>query len=40
MDLCLSALAYGAMQVVLHVDEQVPASSAGNLREQLDWARS
>jgi ferredoxin len=39
VDLCLSALAYGAAQVVLHVDEQVPASSADNLRQQLDWAR-
>jgi len=38
MDLCLSALAYGAMQVVLHVDEQVPVSSASNLQQQLDWA--
>ena len=38
MDLCLSALAYGAMQVVLYVDEEVPASSAANLRQQLDWA--
>ena len=38
MDLCLSALAYGAQQVVLHVDEQVPASSASNLQQQLDWA--
>jgi len=39
VDLCLSALAYGAAQVVLHVDEQVPASSADNLRQQLAWAR-
>ncbi len=38
MDLCLSALAYGAQQVVLYVDEQVPASSASNLQQQLDWA--
>jgi ferredoxin len=38
MDLCLSALAYGAQQVVLYVDEQVPASSVGNLQQQLDWA--
>ena len=36
-DLCLSALAYGASQVVLYVDEQVPLSSADNLREQLEW---
>jgi ferredoxin len=39
VDLCLSALAYGAAQVVLYVDEQVPASSADNLRQQLEWAR-
>jgi ferredoxin len=38
MDLCLSALAYGAQQVVLYVDEQVPASSSSNLQQQLDWA--
>ena len=38
MDLCLSALAYGAMQVVLYVDDQVPASSAENLQQQIDWA--
>jgi len=37
MDLCLSALAYGAMQVVLYVDEQVPVSSASNLQQQLEW---
>jgi ferredoxin len=37
MDLCLSALAYGAQQVVLYVDAQVPASSASNLQQQLDW---
>ncbi len=39
MELCLSALAYGAQQVVLYVDEEVPASSASNLQQQLDWAR-
>jgi ferredoxin len=38
MDLCLSALAYGAMQVVLYVDDEVPASSVENLRQQLGWA--
>lgn len=37
MDLCLSALAYGALQVVLLADDQVPPSSLGNLRNQLDW---
>jgi ferredoxin len=39
MDLCLSALAYGAMQVVLHVDEQVPRSSSSNLEQQVDWVQ-
>jgi len=37
MDLCLSALAYGAMQVVLVADAEVPQSSLDNLRRQLDW---
>jgi ferredoxin len=37
MDLCLSALAYGAVQVVLHADEQVPRSSLANLHQQVDW---
>jgi len=37
MDLCLSALAYGAMQVALHADEQVPRSSLANLNLQVDW---
>ena len=37
MDLCLSALAYGAMQVVLLADEEVPRSSLLNLQQQLDW---
>ncbi len=40
MDLCLSALAYGAMQVVLHVDEQVPRSSQSNLGTQVDWIQA
>ena len=39
MDLCLSGLAYGAMQVVLHVDEQVPRSSSSNLQQQVDWVQ-
>jgi ferredoxin len=39
MDLCLSALAYGAMQVVLHADEQVPRSSLANLHQQVDWTQ-
>lgn len=37
MDLCVSALAYGASQVVLLADEQVPASALQNLQRQLDW---
>ncbi len=37
MELCLSALAYGALQVVLVVDAEVPQSSLENLRRQLDW---
>jgi len=39
MDLCLSALAYGATQVVLYVDDQVPASSLANLEQQVDWVQ-
>ena len=39
MDLCLSALAYGATQVVLHVDEQVPRSASSNLEQQVDWVQ-
>ena len=37
MDLCLSALAYGAMQVVLLADDQMPRSSMAGLQQQLDW---
>jgi ferredoxin len=37
MDLCLSALAYGAMQVVLLADAQLPRSTLLNLQQQLDW---
>jgi len=37
MDLCLSALAYGALQVVLVIDADVPRSSLDGLRRQLDW---
>ena len=37
IDLCLSAFAYGAAQVLLLVDESVPASTRDNLRGQLDW---
>ncbi len=39
MELCLSALAFGATQVVLFADDQVPASSLDNLNRQLDWLR-
>jgi ferredoxin len=39
MDLCLSAMAYGAMQVVLHADEEVPRSSLDNLHKQVDWVQ-
>ncbi len=37
MDLCLAALAYGAAQVVLLVDEQAPKGARDVLRQQLDW---
>ena len=37
VDLCLSALAYGAMQVVLLVDAAVPESSRASLQGQLEW---
>lgn len=40
MDLCLSALAYGASQVVLLVDDDVPRSSRDNLEQQVDWLQS
>jgi ferredoxin len=39
MDLCLSALAYGATQVVLYADADAPASAVANLREQLGWVQ-
>ena len=38
MDLCLSALAYGATQVVLHVDEQVPEITRTSLAAQVEWS--
>ena len=38
VDLCLSALAYGAAQVVLYADETVPVSTQANLGRQLGWA--
>jgi ferredoxin len=40
MELCLSALAYGAMQVVLHVDPEVPRSSQDNLGAQVEWIQA
>ena len=40
IDLCLSALAYGARQVVLHFDDQVPRSSRSNLEQQVDWVQA
>jgi ferredoxin len=40
MDLCLSALAYGAVQVVLHVDSQVPQSTQANLAAQVEWVQA
>ncbi len=36
-DLCLAALAYGATQVLLLVDAEVPRGSRAALGEQLDW---
>jgi len=40
MDLCLSALVYGAMQVVLLVDDEVPRSSLANIDAQLQWLQA
>ncbi|MFA9420173.1 MAG: 4Fe-4S binding protein [Gammaproteobacteria bacterium] len=37
VDLCLSALAYGASQVVLLVNEEVPELSWEQLKRQLEW---
>jgi ferredoxin len=37
VDLCLSALAYGAAQVVLLVNEEVPELSWEQLKLQLEW---
>jgi ferredoxin len=37
VDLCLSALAYGAFQIILCVDDQVPAKSRTSLDAQLQW---
>ncbi len=40
MDLCLSALAYGALQVILLADSDTPQSARHNLREQLSWVHA
>jgi ferredoxin len=40
MDLCLSALGYGAMQVILHVDPEVPRSSQSNLGAEVEWIQA
>ena len=37
MELCLSALAYGAERVILLDDDEVPALSRQSLRRQLEW---
>jgi ferredoxin len=39
MDLCLSALVYGASQVVLLADTNAPKSALQVLERQLDWAK-
>jgi len=39
MDLCLSALAYGASQVYLIADEAVPEISLALLNQQTEWAQ-
>ncbi len=36
-DLCLSALVYGASQVVLLSSDQIPAKSLTHLNRQIDW---
>lgn len=40
MDLCLSALVYGASQVVLLVNDDMPAVSLAQLNQQIDWLQS
>ena len=40
MDLALSALVYGAAQVVLLADDQVPQTSLEHLNQQVDWLQS
>ncbi len=39
MELCLSALAYGAAQVVLMLDDAVPLKSSGVLLAQVEWVQ-
>ena len=40
MELCLSALAYGASQVLLLVDDQVAPLSSKQMEAQLDWVKA
>jgi ferredoxin len=40
MELCLSALVYGAAQVVLLVGDEVPGQSLKALQQQLEWLHS
>lgn len=40
MDMCLSALTYGAKQVILCVDDQVLAGSLEKLNAQLEWVQA
>lgn len=37
MELCLSALAYGASQVILMQDDEIPELSLKSLHRQVDW---
>jgi len=39
-DLCLSALVYGASQVVLMANDEIPAVSLSHLLAQLEWLQS
>ncbi len=39
MELCLSAIAYGASQVLLLANAEVPATSRHRLEQQLQWLR-
>jgi len=40
MELCLSTLVYGASQVVLLVNDDVPQLSLKNINQQLDWLQT